>query len=70
MDAETFRRICMAFDGLIVGFGLSRVLGELELASPVTTYGILSIVILINGYLLYRFFRDRGDGGILKQPPP
>ncbi|MDH4152572.1 MAG: sulfite exporter TauE/SafE family protein [Nitrospira sp.] len=61
MDPETFRRICMAFDGLIVGFGLSRVLGELDLASPVTTYGILSIVILINGYLLYRFFRDRGD---------
>jgi uncharacterized membrane protein YfcA len=28
MDPETFRRICMAFDGLIVGFGLSRVLGE------------------------------------------
>ncbi|CUS38920.1 conserved membrane hypothetical protein [Candidatus Nitrospira nitrosa] len=61
MDPETFRRICMAFDGLIVGFGLSRVLGELDLASPVTTYGILSIVILINGYLLLRFFRDRGD---------
>ena len=61
MDPETFRRICMAFDGLVVGFGLSRVLGELDLASPVTTYGILSIVILINGYLLFRFFRDRGD---------
>ena len=61
MDPETFRRICMEFDGLIVGFGLSRVLGELDLASPVTTYGILSIVILINGYLLLRFFRDRGD---------
>lgn len=61
MDPETFRRICMAFDGLIVGFGLSRVLGELDLASPTTTYGILSIVILINGYLLLRFFRDRGD---------
>ncbi|MBS0151182.1 MAG: sulfite exporter TauE/SafE family protein [Nitrospira sp.] len=61
MDPETFRRICMAFDGLVVGFGLSRVLGELNLASPVTTYGILSIVILINGYLLFRFFRDRDD---------
>ncbi len=67
MDPETFRRICMAFDGLIVGFGLSRVLGELDLASPVTTYGILSIVILINGYLLFRFFRDRGDPA---SPPP
>ena len=59
MDPETFRRICMAFDGLVVGFGLSRVLSELNLASPVTTYGILSIVVIINSYLLYRFFRDR-----------
>lgn len=59
MDPETFRRICMAFDGLVVGFGLSRVLMDLNLASTVTTYGILSIVVLINGYLLYRFFRDR-----------
>ena len=59
MDPETFRRICMAFDGVIVGFGLSRVLGELQLASAVTTYTILSIVIAINGYLLFRFFRNR-----------
>jgi uncharacterized membrane protein YfcA len=61
MDPETFRRICMAFDGLIVGFGLSRVLVELNLATPVTTYCILSIVALVNGYLLLRFFRDRAD---------
>jgi uncharacterized protein len=61
MDPETFRRICMAFDGLIVGFGLSRVLVELNLATSVTTYSILSIVVLINGYLLFRFFRDRAD---------
>ena len=61
MDPETFRRICMAFDGLIVGFGLSRVLVELNLASTLTTYSILSIVVLINGYLLFRFFRDRPD---------
>lgn len=61
IDPETFRRICMAFDGLVVGFGLSRVLVELNLATPITTYGILSIVVFINGYLLFRFFRDRGD---------
>ena len=61
MDPETFRRICMAFDGLIVGFGLSRVLVELNLATPITTYSILSIVVFVNGYLLFRFFRDRGD---------
>ncbi|NGZ12011.1 MAG: sulfite exporter TauE/SafE family protein, partial [Nitrospira sp. LK70] len=61
MDPETFRRICMAFDGLVVGFGLSRVLIELDLATPITTYSILSIVVLINGYLLFRFFRDRAN---------
>ena len=59
MDPETFRRICMAFDGLVVGFGLSRVLTELDLASAFTTYGILTIVVLVNAYLLYRFLRDR-----------
>jgi uncharacterized protein len=61
MDPETFRRICMAFDGLIVGFGLSRVLVELNLASPVTTYSILLIVVFANGYLLFKYFKDRTD---------
>jgi uncharacterized membrane protein YfcA len=59
MDPETFRRICMAFDALVVAFGLSRVLVELNLATPVTTYSILSIVTALNGYLLLRYFRDR-----------
>lgn len=62
MDPETFRRISMAFDSLIVGFGLTRVLVELNLASTFATYVILLIVALLNGYLLFRFFRDR--------PPP
>jgi len=59
MDPETFRRICMAFDALIVAFGLSRVLIELNLASTVTTYSILTIMMIVNAYLLFRFFRDR-----------
>lgn len=61
MDPETFRRICMAFDALVVGFGLSRVLVELKLASTFTTYSILSIVVLLNAFLLFRFFRERAD---------
>jgi uncharacterized protein len=61
MEPETFRRICMAFDALIVGFGLSRVLVELHLASPVTTYSILSIVVALNSFLLFRFFRGRAS---------
>ncbi len=59
MDPETFRRICMAFDGLVVAFGLSRVLVELKLATAFTTYSIFAIVIVLNAYLLYRYFRDR-----------
>jgi uncharacterized protein len=59
MDPETFRRICMAFDALIVTFGLSRVLTELNLATAFTTYSILTIVTILNAYLLFRFFRDR-----------
>jgi uncharacterized membrane protein YfcA len=59
MDPETFRRICMAFDAVVVGFGLSRVLVELDLASTITTSCILLIVLLLNAYLLLRFFRGR-----------
>lgn len=59
MDPETFRRLCMSFDALVVGFGLSRVLVELNLASSFTTYSILSIVVLLNAILLYRYFQGR-----------
>jgi hypothetical protein len=59
MDPETFRRICMAFDALVVAFGLSRVLVELDLATAITTYSILTIVLVLNGYLLFRYFRER-----------
>jgi uncharacterized protein len=59
MDPETFRRLCMSFDAVVVGFGLSRVLVELKLASTFTTYSILSIVVLLNAILLYRYFQGR-----------
>ena len=59
MDPETFRRICMAFDALIVAFGMSRVLIELNLATAVTTYSILLFVMILNAYLLFLYFRDR-----------
>lgn len=59
MDPETFRRICMAFDALVVAFGLSRVLVELDLASSMTTYSIFGIVVTVNAFLLYRYFSTR-----------
>ena len=49
----------MAFDALVVAFGLSRVLIELNLATAFTTYSILTIMIMLNAYLLFRFSRGR-----------
>ncbi|TAJ07186.1 MAG: sulfite exporter TauE/SafE family protein [Nitrospirae bacterium] len=59
MDPETFRRLCMSFDAVVVGFGLSRVLVELKLTIPAVAHGLLAAVVAINAYLLLRFFRQR-----------
>jgi uncharacterized protein len=56
LDAETFRRICMSFDAWVVGFGLSRVLIDLNLIESPWAYGAMGITILIDSYLLYIFF--------------
>lgn len=57
MEPETFRRICMSFDVVIVGFGLSRVLVELDLAPREAAYTILVAVVALNAYFLYQYFR-------------
>jgi uncharacterized protein len=59
LDAETFRRICMSFDAWVVGFGLSRVLIELNLMESPWAYSVLAVTILIDTYLLYVFFTVR-----------
>ncbi len=56
MNAETFRRVCMSFDAWVVGFGLSKVVIELGLATSPSAYGILLAVILVDLFLLYGFF--------------
>jgi hypothetical protein len=56
LDAETFRRICMSFDAWVVGFGLSRVLIELNLVESPWAYSVMAATILIDIYLLYVFF--------------
>jgi uncharacterized membrane protein YfcA len=56
LDAETFRRICMSFDAWVVGFGLSRVLIDLDLMESPWAYGAMVVVILLDTYLLYIFF--------------
>ena len=62
LDAETFRRICMSFDAWVVGFGLSRVLIELNLMESPWAYSVMAITILIDAYLLYIFFTVRKAG--------
>src|SRR5438046_6202981 len=57
LDAETFRRICMSFDAWVVGFGLSRVLIELKLMESPWAYGVMAVAILLDGCLLYVFFK-------------
>ena len=59
LDAETFRRICMSFDAWVVGFGLSRVLIELNLMESPWAYSVMAVTILIDIYLLYIFFTVR-----------
>jgi len=70
LDAETFRRICMSFDAWIVGFGLSRVLIELNLLRSPWAYGVMAATILIDVYLLSRFFARRRSGGKHLQMSP
>ena len=62
LDAETFRRICMSFDAWVVGFGLSRVLIELNLIESPWAYSVMAITILVDAYLLYIFFTVRKAG--------
>jgi uncharacterized membrane protein YfcA len=56
MRSETFRRICMSFDAWIVGFGLSKLVQALGLIPGNSGYSILAGVIVLDAWLLYRFF--------------
>jgi uncharacterized protein len=59
LDAETFRRLCMSFDAWVVGFGLSRVLIDLDVMVVPWAYSIMVATIMIDAYLLYIFFKAR-----------
>jgi uncharacterized protein len=53
---ETFRRVCMSFDAWIVGFGLSKLIHDLKIIPTNAAYFVLLVVMLFDGWLLYRFF--------------
>lgn len=56
MPAETFRRLCMSFDAWVVGFGASTVIKDLRIVEGNAAYLVLLAVILVDVWLLYRFF--------------
>jgi uncharacterized protein len=56
LQPETFRRICMSFDAWVVAFGISRLLRELQLVDSLAAYLVVVVTVLIDGYLLARFF--------------
>ena len=49
----------MSFDAWVVGFGLSRVLIELNMMESPWAYSVMAATILIDVYLLYVFFTAR-----------
>ena len=53
---ETFRRLCMSFDAWVVAFGVSSVLRDLKIVEGLSAYLFLAAVILIDAWLLWRFF--------------
>ena len=56
MRPETFRRICMSFDAWVVAFGLSKLVHDLKLVAGARAYFLLLAVVILDGWLLYRFF--------------
>jgi uncharacterized membrane protein YfcA len=56
IQPETFRRVCMSFDAWIVALGISTLLRDLHIVSGAAAYSVLALVIVLDGWLLYRFF--------------
>ena len=59
LPPETFRRICMSFDAWIVSFGLSTLLRDLHVVDSAAAYSVMALVVVIDVWLLYRFFTDQ-----------
>lgn len=68
MQPETFRRLCMSFDAWVVGFGISTLLNQLRVVNGPNAYGILIAVIVVDAWLLYRFFGARAKVAFGQSP--
>ncbi|MEO8483134.1 MAG: sulfite exporter TauE/SafE family protein [Acidobacteriota bacterium] len=54
--AESFRRVCMSFDAWVVAFGVSTLLQQLGLVTGPKAFLVLASVIVLDAWLMYRFF--------------
>lgn len=59
IDAELFRRLCMALDAWLISFGLSRLLLGERPAIARLAYAPLVIVVILDAVILYRFLAAR-----------
>lgn len=67
LGGETFRRVCMGTDALLVGFGLARSLIDRQLVAPALAWsGFLAIVVLEAAILAAYFSRVRRELGALR----
>ena len=67
---ETFRRVCMSFDAWVVAFGISRLLPDLGLLRGGAEWSVLTLVLVIDAWLLYRFFRNPELEVLYIEPEP
>jgi len=68
MPAETFRRLCMSFDAWVVAFGVSTAFRDLKIVQGPKAFLFLAAVILIDAWLLYRFFSKRAVPAAISLP--
>jgi uncharacterized membrane protein YfcA len=68
INAETFRRVCMSFDAWVVSFGLSTLSRSLHIIDGPAAYTIMLVVVLIDAWLLYRFFSNGRTPAIVTLP--
>ena len=68
VGVEAFRRICMSFDAYLVAFGLSHTLASSGVA-PGVAYQLLVATLIIDGRLLWTFFRPSLQQSVVDDEP-
>jgi hypothetical protein len=59
IDPDTFRRLCMSLNAWIVAFALSGSIRTLRLGGAIAGNIEFGVVVLLDLWLLYRFFSNR-----------